>query len=226
VNSRFAYELCKGRCARLAQLLGTFYVSGTPLCWTTENALLTIVVGFGGKIGHAQAVGCIADALEGVGQSTKGLDQRVRTALANGSVWAPGQAWKEPSADARRWILSLLEPDVVAKAVAAYVGGKDEIRFEPLAEHLRGLGLVGDTIADNRIVSGCLLAIGWQQRTLGPRTARFRAWVGPAWVPPVERPALPAVRPGHVTTANAPPVCAPPDPGRFDDPAPAFAASP
>jgi hypothetical protein len=75
-------------------------------------------------------------------------------------------------------------------------------------------------------VSGCLLATGWQQKTLGPRTARFRAWVAPTWSPPVERPALPAVRPGDVVVANVPPVTLPPEPGRFDDPAPAFAASP
>jgi hypothetical protein len=221
VPTRFALDLLRARAGQLAAIRKTFFVTGSALASLSWGALLTLAVAFGGRVGHQQAVGAIQDALEAEGLPIDGIDAEVRRELVKGSVWGFGQCIREPNADELRYLKNVLQPDILSKTLAAFLEGKTEVRFEQVAEHLRAAGLIGskETIAENREVSGALVAAGWSQRTLGPRDRRYRAWVSPSWTPPPPaRPALPSVTPGDIITANAPPVVLPPDPNRFDAP--------
>jgi hypothetical protein len=168
VPARWGLELLRGRASQLAQLWSRFFGPNelAPICW---NALCTLAVAFAPHVGHAQAVGAIADALEGAGRSVDTLDAEVRRELAKGSVWSDGGAYREPTKDERRFILSILEPDALSRAVGAFLADKTETRFDDVAEHLRGLGLIASgkvNVAENREVSGALVAAGWSHARL------------------------------------------------------------
>jgi hypothetical protein len=220
VPARFALDQLRARAGQLAAIRKTFFVTGSALASLSWNALCSLAVAFGGKVGHAQAVGAIQDALESEGLPTDGIDAEVRRELVKGSAWSFGQCIREPNADELRYLKTVLQPDILSKTLAAFLADKTETTFPAVAEHLRAAGLIAagkENIAENREVSGALVAAGWVQRTLGPRDRRYRAWVSPSWTPPPPaRPALPVVTPGDIITANAPPVTLPFDPNRFD----------
>ena len=139
-----------------------------------QHLLLTLPVGFGGRVSIQNSISGIQDALVGyVAISTRrrvyGLHNNVYDApttgawphglmtpdsvpgamlraLAEGSAWQWDEAYQPPSADDTRRLALELNPNIWEATVAAATTGKDEVRTEEVYSALQAAGLVASTV--------------------------------------------------------------------------------